>query len=99
MATDTPEKGTLTSGSIETRGLIVSQPQKLKGLMEIISLLDKISESVGGPGEQWSGTGATPAGTQAGGAVAVSARDQAIANIPAQDIMQKQLKKGSKLLF
>ncbi|MCF7844811.1 MAG: hypothetical protein K9M03_03215 [Kiritimatiellales bacterium] len=90
-----PEKGILNSESKEHQSaLVVEQPHKLEGLLDTIMLLDKISDRVGedrsgdlgGAGAVATGTGAT---TQTG----QSARDQAIAAIPAETMIRKQLAK------
>ncbi|MBU2213431.1 hypothetical protein KKC44_06055 [Patescibacteria group bacterium] len=88
-----PEKGKSLSQSTEHQSaLIVEQPHKLEGLLETITLLDKISER---SGEDRSGDlGGAGAGAVAAGAQAQagqSARDQAIANLPKELVLRKQL--------
>lgn len=94
MNASASEKGPKLSQSVEQKGLVVSQPQKLEGLLETISLLDKVSESIGGVASgDWSGAGSTGGTQQQAGQSGTSARDQAIAAIPQPAIIQKQLAK------
>ncbi len=64
-------------------------------LGSILEEVNRISETAAaGPGEQWSGGGSTAATTATGGSSgSVSARQQAIANLPPPQVMQKQLEK------
>lgn len=87
-----PEKGALsTLGREGGPALIVTQPQKLEGLLETIALLDRISERLGEDrsGDMGGGGGAT--GGQQSGSATVSARQQKIANLPAPEVMRKTL--------
>jgi len=73
--------------------LPVSQPHKLQTLIETIDLLNKVSERIGESNSgDWSG-GSSGTGQGYQGQAQVSARDQAIANIPSPQIMQQELQK------
>jgi len=90
-----PEKGKSLSQSPEHQSaLVVEQPHKLEGLLETITLLDKISERVGEDRSgDLGGAGVGPAGTGATAQAEQSVRDQAIANLPAELVIRKQLAK------
>lgn len=97
MTNTSPEKGlsTLPSHAPETAPAVVVQPSRV----EFAGLLDGISKMSEHTGEDhsgdWSGAGGAVATT--GGAQAtqtgMSARDLAIANLPAPIVMQKELEK------
>lgn len=101
MAPLSPEKNIGQIKGPETVPTVVSQPVKIEShlsgqLGSFLEDINRISESSGsGPGEQWSdGTGGSAVattGTQT--KPVVSARDQAIANLPPAAIMQKDLEK------
>ncbi len=88
----------------EAPSAVVSQPVKVDShlgnqLGSFLEDINRISESSGGgPGEQWStGTaGATPQTTGSQSGQSMSVRDQAIANLPAPKLMQKQLEEHIK---
>ncbi len=68
--------------------ITVAQPEKLGNLLETIDLLNSVSERMG---EDRNGDmGAGGSGSQTGN-VGMSARDQAIANLPDTPVMQLQL--------
>jgi hypothetical protein len=96
-----PEAGPLVPAQPEAAPARVNQPLTMSNqLQEFLSGLDVISEtSPGGPGEHW--TGGAPSGgmtAQAGGqASGTSPRDQAIANLPAPAVMQKEIAKHIKV--
>ena len=91
MAKDpTPEKGKEKLESAEVRQLVVAQPDKFQGLLETITLLDKISERLG---EDKSGDlGGSGSGTaQDDSKQSSSSRDIAIKKIPDTPVVRKQL--------
>jgi len=93
MAQNTaPEQGGITSPLEQHNALVVEQPKKLEGLLEMIDTLNSISERLG---EDRSGDmgGAGGRAVQQGGATGTSQRDQAIANLPAPTVMRQELKK------
>ena len=60
----------------------------------ILEEVNRISESAAaGPGEKWSGGGTAAAAATGGSSATVSARQQAIAHLPAPQVMQKELEK------
>ncbi|MFA7681412.1 MAG: hypothetical protein WCX61_00075 [Candidatus Peribacteraceae bacterium] len=82
--------------SLEMHGtLVVQQPKKLEGLLETLSLLDRISERVSEDrsSDLGSAGGGATTGATAQGQQGTSARDQAIAAIPDERIMRAQLAK------
>jgi hypothetical protein len=105
MASASPEKNIGQFKSPESAPSVVSQPVKIEShltgqLGSFLEDINRISESAGSrPGEQWSdGSGSSTAvATTGGSAAAVSTRDQAIANIPAPTLMQKQLEKHIRM--
>ncbi len=106
MATSSPEKNSSAPQNLE-HGTQVLQPAKLEGaridtaalttFLEGINSL-RVSESeAGGPSEQGGASSGGTAITAQGGSTAISARQQAIANLPAQAIMQRQLQKHIRM--
>lgn len=100
MSASSPEKNIGMPKGPENAPQTVSQPVRIESHMQsqlgsFLEDINRISESTGsGPGEQWSGGGSGTGMTQTqGGAAVVSARDLAIANLPAPAVMQKQLEK------
>ena len=89
-----PEAGKQNEISAEaSESLIVSQPKKLKGLLETLVLLDRISETVGEDNSGDMGGAGTGGGTgDDDDQTTVSLREQAIANLPDTPVMQKHLK-------
>ncbi len=92
-----PQSGTSTEKraehreSSENKNLVVTQPDKFQGLLETISLMDKVSDRLG---EDRSGDLATSGGASGGSAQGQgqqSARAQAIANLPDPPQMRKDL--------
>jgi hypothetical protein len=86
-----PEKGRqLSSAPEQAPRLIVEQPKQLENVLEMIGLLDAVSERVTEDRSQ----GAGPSAGKAGGARAQkSARDQAIESIPVPEMQRMQLQK------
>lgn len=87
-----PEKQAQVESS-EIKNLVVTQPDKFQGLLDTISLMDKVSERIGeDASSDMSGAGAGAGGTQGDGDdSAQSARAQAIANLPDSPQMRKEL--------
>ncbi len=91
-----PERQHGPGSSLEAAPSVVSQPVKIETggqlLGSFLEDINKMSESApSGPGEQGtSGTGGAMQ-TTGGSTPVVSSRDQAIANVPAAKVMQKQL--------
>ena len=88
------EKGTHTPESKEKTHHLVTQPEKMKGLeglLETISLMDKVSETMG---EDHSGDmgGNGTQGSAKKNDDSVSARAAALANLPDAPEMQRHLK-------
>lgn len=93
MNPSSPEKGLLSpSGTLE-RSQSVLQPGKAEGLAMLVAEINSL------PGEtttedatsDWSASGGGTAMTSQGAQQGSSARDQALANLPAPAQMQKQL--------
>lgn len=100
MAHSSLEKGLLSSHSPEGSKLAVIQPGKVEGLTMFLEEINRISETTGEDRSgDWSGSGqgSTGMATTQGGATAVSARDHAIANLPAPARMQKDLEKHIRI--
>jgi hypothetical protein len=93
MVQNSPEKGMQTSPTVE-RTAVVAQPVKKVEAMQalLLEVNDIVAEAnPAKPGEQWSGSQSTTTGGTTATAQTLSWRDQAIAAIPAPQIMQKQL--------
>jgi hypothetical protein len=91
-----PEKQHSLNSPAEAPSAVVSQPMKIDLSGQLGSFLEeigRISETASsGAGEQGTaGTGGAMTQTSGGSTTAVSARDQAIANLPGARVMQKQL--------
>ena len=95
MTTGTsPEKNRGASESVNRPQLVVAQPDRYQSLLDTIALIDKVTETMG---EDRSGDmGGSGSGgamtTSQNGTAAVSARAQALANLPETPEMRKQLK-------
>ncbi|MDD5075073.1 MAG: hypothetical protein PHO54_04315 [Candidatus Peribacteraceae bacterium] len=78
--------------TVERQVLTVTQPDKIASLLDTLNIIDQMSERIG---EDRSGDmgGGGSAGAQQKGRKAkqVSPRDQAIANLPPQNVMQEKL--------
>lgn len=99
MAASSPENTIGRPKGPESAPSVVSQPVKIESnlgeqLGSFLEDINRISETASsGSGEQWSGAqGGQTSGTQ-GQSATVSARDRAIAAIPAPAVMQKELEK------
>lgn len=74
-------RSTINTGLSDSLGMILEE-------------VNRISEQAkDGPAEQWSNGGSATAAASGNGTTTVSVRQQAIANLPAPQIMQKQLEK------
>ena len=93
MPTNTsPEAGDKKETSVEAvPTLIVSQPKKLEGLLETLTLIDKISETVGEDRSGDMGSGGKGSG-KGDDDQKISLREQAIANLPDTPVMQRRLR-------
>lgn len=92
MAGSTPETGKQHLESMEKAPLVVTQPDKYEGLLETISLLDRVTETMGEDRSgDWSGSGSGQSGGTQGDDDAVSQRAQAIANMPDLPAMREKL--------
>jgi|TARA_Y100000310_G_scaffold175693_1_gene175757 hypothetical protein len=89
-----PEKQAQQTESAESKNLVVTQPENFEGLLETISLMDKVSERMGEDksGDMGGSSGGTK-GAGKGDGSAVSTRAQAIANLPDTPQMRKELGK------
>lgn len=78
--------------SSESQNLVVAQPDKFQGLLETISLMDKVSERLGEDrsGDLGGGGGGQASGQQ-GDQGQQSARAKAIAMLPDEPEMRRQL--------
>jgi len=91
MAGNTPDRHTETAPLAPKPVLTVTQPEKIGSLLDTLNLIDQMSERIG---EDRSGDAAGSGGQmQSGsaGARAVSPRDQAIAALPSEQVMQTKL--------
>lgn len=88
-----PETGAKLE-SKEAQNAIVAQPEKaqdLQGLLDVISLMDKVTENMQeNPSENWSGAGSAQGGSQQGDRKQ-SVRAIAIANLPEEQQLRKEL--------
>ena len=94
MGYNSLEKGPSLPPSAPERKNVVVQPQKERLqdiLMEVNDIVGEASPQKAG--EQWSGGGQVATTGGQSSTQTVSWRDQAIANLPAPQVMQKQLEK------
>lgn len=82
-----------TSTLAEGAQTVVFQPHKLTEIVEMIDLMGKISTRAAEDRSQDMGSGAQTGGAQQAGTGQQSARDLAIANLPAAEQMQQKLVK------
>jgi hypothetical protein len=73
--------------------LTVTQPEKIANLLDTLTLIDQVSERIGEDrsGDLGGAGGAVQKAGAGAGARAPSPRDQAIANLPSEQIMQQKL--------
>lgn len=88
-----PEKGSSLSEAAYKPQLVVTQPDRYQTLLDTISLIDKVTETMGEDRSGDLGGGGQMTTSAASGSTAVSARAQALANLPDVPAMRKQLKK------
>ena len=87
-----PEKGLQAPDGAPDRGQNVLQPGKAEGLaMLVAEINERPSETTGGPSNDGPAGGSRAVATTQGSQQGTSARDQALANLPAPTQMQKQL--------
>ncbi|MBI1813168.1 hypothetical protein HY285_04800 [Candidatus Peregrinibacteria bacterium] len=94
MTITNAERGLSQISSVETSRLIVSQPAKLTELNDLLLSLENLDRRVSertaeDRSADLGGAGAGTTGQQ--GTSGASARDQAIANIPAEAVIKKKL--------
>lgn len=89
-----PEKGPKQIETADSKHLVVTQPEKFEGLLETINLMDKVSETMGEDRSgDMGGAAAGSGGQQGDDDDATSARAEAIANLPAEAMMKKEIGK------
>jgi hypothetical protein len=95
IAGSSPDKHTETTRSIEKPTLSVTQPEKIASLLDTLNIIEQMSERIGEDrsGDMGSAGGQAGTGGQAAQQKQISPRDQAIANLPSQEIMQQKLTK------
>ena len=91
IAGSQPEKEARNIESTENKNLVVTQPEKFEGLLETISLMDKVSERMGEDRSGDLGGSGGSAGTAQGDDDSTSARAKAIANLPETPQMRREL--------
>lgn len=94
MGTGTsPEKNTGLSETVNRPQLVVAQPDRYQSLLDTIALIDKVTETMGEDRSgDMGGAGGGGMVTSQGGNAALSARAQALANLPDPDQMRRELK-------
>lgn len=85
------EQGPHTQESAEAKHLVVTQPDKFQGLLETISLMDKVSERLGEDNSGDIGGAGGTSGGQGKDDGTTSTRAAAIENIPDTPEMRKHL--------
>lgn len=91
-ASPSPEKGNQHKESAEAKHLVVTQPEKFQGLLDTISLMDKVSERIGEDNSgDMGGTGGGSQGGRGDDDDAKSVRAEAIANMPDTPEIRQQL--------
>ncbi|MEK7563746.1 MAG: hypothetical protein AAB544_05145 [Patescibacteria group bacterium] len=90
-----PESGkALSRGAESAPALIVTQPPKVEMLLDALAAIDKISERVGEDrSADMGGGGGAMAKKGDDTSAAATARNQKIANLPAQEVMRLELQK------
>ena len=92
MAGNNPDRHIESAPLAPKPVLTVTQPEKIGSLLDTLNLIDQMSERIG---EDRSGDMGGGKGGQmqagAGGARTVSPRDQAIASLPSEQVMQTKL--------
>jgi hypothetical protein len=85
------EEGPRAQESAEAKHLVVTQPDKFQGLLETISLMDKVSERLGEDSSGDMGSDGSGGKSSQGDDGTTSTRASAIANIPDTPEMRKSL--------
>jgi hypothetical protein len=90
-----PEKGPSSSGNIEKSVFVVKQPDNMKNILDAIQVMPETEQFSETTGEDSSGDlkGSGHALARKGTSAAVSTRAQAIANLPDEQQMRRELKK------
>ncbi|MFH1444327.1 MAG: hypothetical protein ABIG34_02975 [Candidatus Peregrinibacteria bacterium] len=92
VAGNSPDRHTEIAPTSLKPVLTVTQPATISSLLDTLNLIDQMTERIG---EDKSGDGTSTGGkmqASGAGARAISPRDQAIANLPSEQVMQKKLK-------
>jgi len=91
MAGNTPDRHTETAPLAPKPVLTVTQPEKIGSLLDTLNLIDQMSERMGEDrsGDMGGAGGQKQSGSS--GTRTVSPRDQAIAALPSEQIMQAKL--------
>ena len=88
----TAETGNTINAAVNQQAIIVSQPKKLEGLLDTISLLNSVSERIGEDSSKDLGSGGGASGGQGDDDDGQQTwRDDAIANLPSAPVMQSKL--------
>lgn len=91
MAGNSPDKHLEASPLTAKPVLTVTQPEKIGSLLDTLNLIDSMSERLGeDKSGDMGGAGGQAKGTQAGTHV-VTPREQAIAHLPSEQVMQTKL--------
>lgn len=92
MKQTSPEKGLQAPSGSPDGGKLVLQPSKAEGLAMLVAEINELPSESTGEDRSGDWSGATGSATTAGGTQqGMSARDQAIANLPVPAKMQKDL--------
>lgn len=93
MAGNTPNMHSEIVETHQKPALTVTQPDKIASLLDTLTLIDHMSERIGEDRSgDMGGGGQTGSGAQQGARQKLpSPREQAIANLPAQNVMQERL--------
>ena len=86
-----PETGPEKQQSPEAKHLVVAQPAKIHGLLETISLMDKVSERIGEDNSGDIRSTGSSSDTKQSSSSTTSARAQAIANLPDTPQLRQEL--------
>jgi len=91
------EKGPETQPSAEKQMLVVQQPEKIESLLSSLDDIESFSERIGEDRSgDMGGAGTGTGGTKGDDQAQVSIRDKAIANLPAEEVMQIEIQKHIK---
>lgn len=91
-APSSPEKTNIAAPTQEQRALIVTQPEKLGNLLDAIETLAGPQETSSEKTGENSGSTVSPSTARASAPSTVSPRDHALANLPPQEKLQKDLR-------